>query len=179
MNNFAILEVFTEYDFVTYYTVRLVVNDIEADLNETDKFYEKCNDPAHSHHGEFCVIVDVIDAMGSSVLGAQASLFRFEEAANALPPPVKEADKLLDIQVPTDSELRLYCMRITDEVVILINGEVKTENNALSCPNVKSYFRFAQSVAKAVDKLINEGSIRIDGKRIINEAGDEEIILYL
>ncbi|MBK9284043.1 MAG: hypothetical protein IPM51_06945 [Sphingobacteriaceae bacterium] len=180
MQNIGILELlYDEYEFVNYYTIRLEIDDVKEELNETEKFIQNFDDPNHTHFGEFDAILRVIDGMGNYTKGAELRLFRFEEAAHALPPKVKDADAVLDIEIILHSELRLYCIRLTNEVVVLLNGGVKITDSALDCPNVKQHFRFAQAVAKNLDKLRREGVIDIVGKEILNLTNDDEILLYL
>ncbi|MBI4929907.1 MAG: hypothetical protein HY841_04030 [Bacteroidetes bacterium] len=178
MNIFAILEGFKEYEYVKYYTVRLIKDEQKDESNEADKFYKIYRDPAHSHHSEYKIILKVIDAIGYHYRGAEPYLFRFEDKADALPPPRKSAKNILDIEIVMHSELRLYCIRLSNEVVVLLNGGVKTRDQALNCPNVSGHFRFAQTIAKLIDDLIARKEIRIEGKEIINETGEEEIIFY-
>jgi hypothetical protein len=175
----GILETFYAYPFVKYYTIRLEMAEQREKLTETDKFYEMHGNAGHSHFNEFETIVKIIDGIGHHEKGAESFLFRFEDAAHALPSGRKEAKRLLEIEVVTDSELRLYCLRLRNEVVVLLNGGIKTKDNALECPNVKQHFRFAQAVAKRIDEMIEYGEIKIVGKEIINCTGENEITLYL
>jgi hypothetical protein len=93
----------------------------------------------------FTTIVDIIDAMGYFKKGAIEHFFRSEDEAHALPSRRKDADKFFDIEVEMDSKLRLYCVRVTNEVVILLNGGVKD-----GYPNhcVKIYSELKRSEAK-------------------------------
>jgi len=180
MKNIAILEViYDEYEYVNYYTVRLEVDGEKEEFSETEKFFQIYDDENHPHFQEFDTILRVIDGIGNHFRGAELRLFRFEDAAHALPPKIKDADAVLDIEIIEHSQLRLYCIRLTNDVVILLNGGVKTTDAVLDCPNVKNHFRFAQAVAKAIDELRKEKSINIVGKEIINLTGEEEITLYL
>lgn len=179
MSNSAILEVFYEYTYVTYYTVRLVGDDEPENLSETDKFYEEYDDPEHANFSEFEVILKVIDAMGYHQKGAEDCLFRFEDAAHALPPKRGQARRVLEIEVIENSELRLYCIRLTNRIVVLLNGGVKTTDGALACSNVKSHFMLAQRVAKSIDGMLSEQSITVRGGQIVSNAGEDEIILHL
>src|ERR1700722_6241233 len=180
MNKSAILEMFYEYEYVTYYTVRLLDDDDNpAALSETDKFYEQFDDPENAGFDEFDKIVLIIDAIGYWHEGAEDCLFRFEDAAHALPPNRGFAKKLLGIEVIANSELRLYCIRLTNRIVILLNGGMKTCDQAPPCPNVKEHFRFAQAVAKSIDTLLAERSIMIGEGFLINNTMEDQIILHL
>jgi len=179
MRTIGVLEIFYPYPFVTYYTIRLEMNAQKEKMTETDKFYQIYGDKKHSHFNEFDTIVSIIDGIGNHEKGAEPCLFRFEDAAHALPSKGKEADRVLEIEVVNDSELRLYCVRLSNEVVILLSGGIKTENQALKCPNVKKHFRFAQVVANRIDELIRNRDIIIAGKEIVNNTGEAEIIIYI
>jgi hypothetical protein len=180
MNKSAILEVFYEYDYVMYYTIRLLEEDDEPEaLSETDKFYVHFDDPGNPNFNEFDTILRIIDAIGYCKRGAEDCLFRFEDAAHALPSNRGDAKRILGIEVIEDSGLRLYCIRLTNRIVILLNGGVKTHDQALACPNVKEHFRFAQAVAKSIIAMLIERSIIIDGKQLISNTVDDQIILHL
>jgi len=180
MSKSAILEVFDEYEYLTYYTVRRLNSDGEPeDLSETDKFYQEYDDPKSLMYDEFNTIVTIIDAMGRHHRGAEAILFRFEDAAHALPSSKGAAKRLFDIEVIEHSGLRLYCIRLTERIVILLGGGAKTEDKALNCPNVKRHFQFAQAVAKAIDEMLMDGTLTIEGKWLIHHPGDDEMVVYL
>ena len=178
MNIFGLIEDFNEYEYVKYYTVRLIKDEQKDEFNETDKFYKIYRDPLHSHNSEFRTIVKVIDAIGNFYRGAEPILFRHERKANAFPPQRKYAKNILDIEIVLHSELRLYCIRLSNEVVVLLNGGVKTKDDPEECPNVSYHFKFAQTITKIINELITRRDIRIDGKEIINDTGEEEIYFY-
>ncbi|MFZ4402037.1 MAG: hypothetical protein ACOYO1_18555 [Bacteroidales bacterium] len=52
----------------------------------------------------------------------------------------------------TSNDLRLYCLRANNRVVFLFNGDIKTTNNAKDCPNVRSHFKLANTLTKAIDE---------------------------
>ncbi|MFZ4797318.1 MAG: hypothetical protein ACOYMA_07465 [Bacteroidia bacterium] len=177
--NIALLEVFyDEYEYVSYYTVRLEIDEQKEALSETDKFYKLYNDPNHLYYKEFGTILSAIDAMGFNKRGAERWILREEDAALALPPKRKPAEKVLLLEVIEHSKLRLYCIWLTNGVVILLNGGIKTRDSALDCPNVSGQFRFAQSIAKAIYSLMADGSIIIEDNEIINNTGEQDIVLY-
>lgn len=108
-----------------------------------------------------------IDKIGQEI-GAKKEYFRHEgetASTSALPPPRR---KLAEIPV---EDLRLYCMVISENIVIIFNGGIKTANLAQDCPNVKKYFRQANQLTKAIDNLIVDGDLKIDseGKFLIFE----------
>ena len=86
--------------------------------------------------------------------GAKEQYFRPEQAAHALPPPFRYTG--------TKSNLRLYCMRVNENAVILFSGDVKTAKTAQECPNVKPYFDEALRLTKKIDEAIKEKRISTD-----------------
>jgi hypothetical protein len=109
--------------------------------------------------------------------GAKEKFFRHEGFISdvmALPPNYYVM-KDEDLQV---KDLRLYCQRLNEHVVILFNGGIKTKQKAQDCPNVSAYFRQANLLAKKINHLFNEGEIswNIDYTDIIF---GEELILEL
>lgn len=70
------------------------------------------------------------------------------------------------------SNLRLYCVRVSDQIVILLNGGIKTSEKVQNSPDCLAHFRFAIQVCKQLDKLIQEGEIKIRAKTLeLNEPG--------
>ena len=100
--------------------------------------------------------------------GAQQQYFRHEQVANALPPGFSD----------TVHHLRLYCMRISENAVILFSGDVKTTRYAQECPNVGPHFKEALRLTKKIDEAIREKQIKIDaytGRLLIGT--DFELVL--
>ncbi|MEO0041796.1 MAG: hypothetical protein RL329_1244 [Bacteroidota bacterium] len=64
--------------------------------------------------------------------------------------------------------LRLYCIPISEQIVILTNGGIKTAQQVQNAPNVLAHFRFANAMAKQVDQLIREGDFKFTGKNILH-----------
>ena len=57
------------------------------------------------------------------------------------------------------NNLRLYCLRANESIVFLFNGDIKTEKKAQKCPNVKTHFKLANQLTKAIDKAFAESDI--------------------
>lgn len=60
-----------------------------------------------------------------------------------------------------DFGLRLYCIHLNRELVVLLNGGIKTANNPLDCANVKEHFLRAKKIAVAVDKAIRNRDVNL------------------
>jgi hypothetical protein len=94
--------------------------------------------------------------------GAPHWLFRHENKAQALPPK----QRLSHLEV---NNLRLYCLRLSDRLVILFNGGEKTAARAQNCPNVKPYFVQANRLAAAIDESLRSAELNLieNGTRLV------------
>jgi hypothetical protein len=91
--------------------------------------------------------------------GAYPKQFRDEGAADGLPPPYHE---FLESDDPDDYGLRLYCIRLSPSVVILLNGDRKTNLKARLCDNCKPHFEKANALAGKITQAILDGYMEID-----------------
>lgn len=125
MNTFA-LEIFDdEGEKCTFYTVRW--DDI--DISETEKFFTKFSQdellkPSLINLARF------INLVIGNEKGALEAYFRFEKIADGLPPAKKFRLEKQTINFGSSFPLRLYCLRWSDELVILFNGAEKTSQTA-------------------------------------------------
>ena len=126
---------------VEYYSVRLG----EKPITEFELFDAK-DFPRHDE--ELQIIYNVIDQMRWR--GARQFFFKQEGPANALP---RVNQEIIDAN-NEDFGLRLYCIRLTDNLVVLLNGEIKTKINPIDCPNVRIHFRNALKIAQKLDKAL-------------------------
>lgn len=161
MNNFN-LEVYWSKGVVcTFYTVRWN----GEDTDETNKFFERfLKDDSTSIYAEELLYL-LFEKIGNEV-GARNEFFRFENHAQALP-----SNKLLKvINWNKDSfPLRLYCMQLSNRLVILFGGGKKTSENAQG-GETANFFRDANVFAKKITEAIASREIVItsDGRKIIN-----------
>lgn len=98
--------------------------------------------------------------------GALPFLFRFEDEASPLPPEPM-AQRRVKIKEIKLNSLRLYCIWISEDIVILANGDLKTSRVAQESP-VKPYFNFAKNMGKQINRLIVDGSFKFKGKEILD-----------
>lgn len=151
MNKFAIVKEFKRYSKVTYYTIC----EQYSDVTEVDKFFDKMENIEDKFYNDVVDLIEWIEVIGEEH-GAKEQYFRPENNAQALPPPLRYLESHLDI--------RLYCYRVSEGVVILFNGGIKTKNTAQECSNVSMHFRQAQIWSK---KLFDIG-IETSGNNITN-----------
>ncbi|MEM8525090.1 MAG: hypothetical protein AAGG68_10620 [Bacteroidota bacterium] len=160
MNIFVVIEEFVEFSKVNYYTVRLEYDDHIEEDSEMDKFLKKFENVPSETKEEFDDLLALIENIGNR--GAYERYFRFEDRANALPKSFTKNTKERVFFVETS--IRLYCIRLSDRIVILINGDVKTAQKVQDCPNVLPHFRLANKIARKLDNAIKEKDIQIQGK---------------
>ncbi len=163
MNIFAHIEPFQESKEVFYYTIRFeyLHNEIE-EYSEMEKFISKFRKETDLViKEEFTTIINLLYEIG--IRGANKLRFRSEDSGEALPGK-PGSSKYYEIN--TDSKVRLYCLRLSESVVILYNGGIKTKTGAEFCPNVQGYFRTINKIAKALRQEIQDGTIKIERKKI-------------
>ncbi|NJC28048.1 hypothetical protein [Neolewinella antarctica] len=82
--------------------------------------------------------------------GTRSYRLRPENGAFAL--PAKHRPLMVSVDCAKGLGLRLYCLLLPDDVIILCNGGLKTTNDVIHCPNVSQYFREANQILA----LLNE-----------------------
>ncbi len=171
MNNYAKIIEYETFKKVTYYSVLFE----EEELCEMDKFVTTFSE-SETHLEDFNTIISTIEQMGIKSRAHQR-WFRDEEEAHALPPPTVLAQKQFNIKKVGYFTLRLFCICISDEVVILLNGGIKDANSLQECTtDIYAKFRRAKKIGKAItDKLsYPDADLIVNGKFL---EGDFELIL--
>lgn len=172
MNIFA-LEVFDdEGEQCTFYTVRWD----ESSISETDKFFEKYeSDPDFEQPIEELAVF-ITRKIGDEE-GALEEFFRFENDAQALPPTGRHRIGEITINYG-NFPLRLFCLRLSDSLVVLFNGCEKTGKTAQG-GRTSMAFSEANRFTKRILQAIQEKELYIseDGRTFRNFDDNKEIIL--
>ncbi|MDO5968670.1 hypothetical protein Q4Q35_02510 [Flavivirga aquimarina] len=155
MNIFAHIKPIAQYNKVSYYSV--CINSEENSLfEEFIKKHTKENNEKLDH------ILNWLRQIGINY-GAKPDYFRPEgETADtsALPPKgINRKPQYTEYGKKKANNLRLYCLRANDSVVILFSGDIKIKDKAQDCPNVKRHFKLANRLTKAIDKAFHEDEI--------------------
>lgn len=158
MKNFVTIQLFKTFDKVSYYTFWVE----DSNRSEADAFFNRFEGNQQLAH-DLNLLVAWMSEIGQN-RGAKPRYFRFENDANALPPPVRIMAELGDDYC----SLRLYCVRLSEEVVILANGGLKTGRTAQESPDLLAKFRFANKMAHQLVELIRTGELQLRGKEIVN-----------
>ena len=161
MKQYVNLQVFRDFRKVRFYTFQIE----DSDKSETDKFFNKLKTDM-SVSDDLNRLVQWIVEIGS-YHSALIELFRFEEEAHALPPPPK-GQRQLGITQIENNDLRLYCIWISESIVILANGGIKKSATTQGTPELIPHFRFAKTMGKQINQLISEGNFNFQGKEILD-----------
>jgi len=174
VNIFATIKTAQSFNKVTYYTVKFE----NEEYSEFEKFIIGHRNLSEIHN-EYNDLMSLIKRLGNEIGALERYFSRKERKAEALPP---EWNKLRPherkLHIKYHHNLRLYCMRINDEVVFLFNGGIKTPGRitAQECKVVRQYFRMANKLASCIEEAMKDGEISFHGKRIEIEE-DYELIL--
>ncbi|MFZ5939677.1 MAG: hypothetical protein ACOYXB_03805 [Bacteroidota bacterium] len=155
MNRFARIQVLNDFYFrkVKYYSICIE----ESENTEFEDFLTRMeSEPEYEE--DVINLFSWLELIGEYE-GAKEKYFRHEgliSDTKALPPPASQMDDNgLNVR-----DLRLYCQRLNEHVVILFNGGIKTKNKAQDCPNVSGYFRQANKFSKQINELFAQKEIK-------------------
>ena len=159
MNTFA-LEIFDDQGEVcTFYTVRWE----DADFSETDKFFMKYeNDDTFQQPLQ--ELARFISKKIGDEMGALEDFFRFENTAQALPPSGTYKVENLYINY-AHFPLRLYCLRISETLVVLFNGGEKTTGTAQGGKTSMAFREANRFAERILDALIKKDIYITDDHR--------------
>jgi hypothetical protein len=167
------LEIFDDQGKIcTFYTVKWE----NAELSETEKFFIKYENDSTFQLSIQELAKFVFEKIANE-LGALEYFFRFENAAQALPPSGKH--KVGEITINYGNfPLRLYCLRISDRLVVLFNGGEKTAGNAQGGKTSMVFYE-ANQFAKRILEALQQEEIQItpDERALRNFDGSQEISL--
>ncbi len=154
MNTFT-LEIFDDQGKVcTFYTVRWE----DAERSETDRFFQKFRYDEQLKH-PLRELASFLKVVVGDEYGAKTDFFRFENAAQALPP--RGTYKVENLYINFGNfPLRLYCLRISETLVVLFNGGEKTADTAQG-GKTSMAFQEANIFAKRILEALREKDIYI------------------
>lgn len=178
MNNFALEIWYDEGWACTFYTVKWLADDEDA-LSETDKFFERYAINENPVKDEAMQLFRLITASIGDKYGATDDFFdRVEDEAQALPPKPKENTVEEIRQLGGNFPLRLFCYRISAQIVVLFNGGLKTAASAQESETLRMKFYEAKIFARKIAAAIRDNSLLIakDGRHLENFDHTTEIL---
>lgn len=178
MNSFAVEIWYDEGKICTFYTVRWVTSE-KVVTSETDKFFDTYTEAGHTYEDEALQLFELITVSIGDKYGATDDFFdRQANRAQELPPKPKhtvEEIKLLGINFP----LRLFCCRVSSQIVILFNGGVKESQATQDSPSLSTKLYESDSFVKKIEEALRDQTIHIsdDGRYLFNYDDPQNIIL--
>lgn len=144
------LELIEEHDAVNFYSIHLD----GKELSEMETFFEKF--PLGSPYEEdIDVIISWLDRIGAS--GALERYFRYEG---------KYGDGVCAIPIETNN-LRLYCLRMSDKILIFGNGDIKDTKTWQESETLSEYVSILIDTRRFISSRLADGSVYIVDKEIL------------
>lgn len=175
MNTFVI-EIWNDEGAVcSFYTARW---DTDGRASETDRFFDIYTDPEHPYRQQAMQLFRLITESIGNKYGATDDFFdRAENSAQALPPkPKQRVEEIKDLGI--NFPLRLFCYRITAQIVVLFNGGVKNADSVQQSGDLSMKFYEAQMFIKKIEDALKSKTIEIArDQRHLKSFDENEIIL--
>lgn len=146
MKRYFEIKPYVSFDKTQFYTIE----EVGKGISETDEFFIRFKDNP-DYQKDIETISYWIQKIGKES-GALERHFRPEKTAKAIPITV--------------SKLRLYCYRISDELVILGNGGIKSSQKVQDSPDAFPHFEVMNTLAFVIQMKLENGQIEIAGKNI-------------
>lgn len=162
-----------ETEKVTFYSPRWS----DSDHNEMDKFLLRMERLPEMRSYVQELLELIIEIIGNSHGANEAFFNRVENWAVALPPKGQIKIGELEVGYP-GFPLRLYCLALNEEAVILFNGGIKDAQTVQqSSDSISTKFYDANEFAKRILGAIRTREIMVQGRSITDFNGNTEIIL--
>lgn len=145
------IELLEEYEKVNFYSIRL---DGE-ELTEVERFFEKFPEGC-PYDNEIDVIISWIDKIAEK--GALERYFR---------PEGKYGDGVGVIPIDVGNKMRLYCLRLSDKILIFGNGGVKDADSWEHSETLASYVKILIDTSRFICSRIENGTILLIDKEIV------------
>lgn len=173
MNTF-VLEIWDdESERVSFYSVRWE----DTELSEMDKFLIRMKSISAVKRPLQELLNLILNVIGDTYGASEEFFNRFENNVTALPP--HGTVKISQVQLNYKGcPLRLYCLVLSEEVVVLFNGGIKDSRSVQeSTDSITTKFYEANEFGKRILAALRAGEIFVEGRRIVDYKGDTEIYL--
>lgn len=144
------VELFDENENLNLYTIRLQ----NEKLTEFEKFLEKFPEGC-----EYTEDVDVIISWIEKIIqkGALSRYFK---------PEGGYGDGVGAIPIEVNNTIRLYCLRLNDNILILGNGGVKDAGTWQESPTLRPFVELLRDTSRFINTRQQDGKILLNGKTI-------------
>jgi hypothetical protein len=166
-----------ESSLCTFYTVRNLSDDDTPTDSETEKFFLKFENVEEYADSARRLLILLFEVIGEKYGAEDVYFNRFENEVVGLPPQGKIRIDEIVLHYP-HFPLRLYALKITNEIVILFNGGVK-DGPTNQTSSLHSNWLAACRFAKKIEENLRDGTIVInEQKRVLEHFdGTHKIIL--
>lgn len=151
------IELVEEHDAVNFYSIRLD----EEELSELERFFEKFPIGCE-YDDEIDIIIAWLDKIGEN--GALERYFR---------PEGRYGDGVGVIPIDVGNKLRLYCLRISDKILVFGNGGIKDadswQNSGTLAPYVEMYVEMLIDTSRFIISRIRDGKIILVDKELVGD----------
>ncbi len=145
------IELLEEYENVNFYSIRLA----GEELTEVEAFFEKF--PIGSEYDEeIDVIISWIDKIAER--GALERYFR---------PEGRYGDGVGVIPIDIGNKVRLYCLRLSDKILVFGNGGVKDAARWEESEELAPYVKLLIDTSRFISSRIKDGTIVLVDKEIV------------
>jgi len=142
---------FEEHEKVNFYTLKF-----PEEETEVVKFFDQFPDNS-KYKKEVDVVISWLDQVGSR--GAHERYFR---------PEGKRRDDVWAVPIYT-KHLRLYVIRLSEQIVILGNGGVKTTATYNEDPHLNSCVELLQEIDRYIKSRVNSRRLSIYRKQLLGD----------
>lgn len=153
--------IISKHDAVNFYSIHLE----EEELSELERFFEKFPEGC-GYDEEIDVIIAWLDKIGEN--GALERYFR---------PEGRYGDGVGVVPIDVGNKLRLYCLRISDKILIFGNGRLKDSDSWQNSKSLAPYVEMLIDTSRFIASRIKDGKIILVDKELVgnlNFARDEK-----
>ena len=145
------IELLEEYEKVNFYSIRLA----GEELTELEAFFEKFPEGCE-YDDDIDVIISWIDKIAER--GALEHYFR---------PEGNYGDGVGVIPIEVGNKIRLYCLRLSDKILVFGNGGVKDSKSWQESETLAPYVKLLIDTSRFISSRIKDGSILLVDKEIM------------
>ena len=145
------IELLEEYENVNFYSIRMA----GEELTELEAFFEKFPEGCE-YDEEIDVIISWIDQIAER--GALERYFR---------PEGNYGDGVGVIPIDVGKKLRLYCLRLSDKILVFGNGGVKDAISWQESETLAPYVKLLVDTSRFISSRIKDGTMVLVDKEIV------------
>lgn len=142
-----------EHDAVNFYSIHLD----EEELSELERFFEKFP-VGCEYDDEIDIIIAWLDKIGEN--GALERYFR---------PEGRYGDGVGVIPIDVGNKLRLYCLRISDKILVFGNGGIKDADSWQNSGTLAPYVEMLIDTSRFIISRIRDGKIILVDKDLVGD----------